>query len=109
MDMSGNITEAAAPAAQDAQEVQKKNKPRKTYTAQEVQEAQENLRTSGRKGAALPRINLAFTPSNYEYIKTMAAVRGENLTEFVNSIINQHAEANADIYSKAVEFKNSIQ
>lgn len=104
--------EAAAPEeepAEDAQEVAKKHyKPRKTYTAEETLAALENMRTSGRKGVKLPRINLAFTPANYEFIKTMAQVRGQSLTEFVNDMLEEIRIEHADIYEKAMEFRNSI-
>lgn len=105
---AAEVVEAAAPA-EDAQEIEKKHyKPRKTYTAEETLEALENMRTSGRKGVKLPRINLAFTPANYEFIKTMAQVRGQSLTEFVNDMLEEIRIEHADIYEKAMEFRNSI-
>lgn len=87
---------------------QETRKPRKTYTAQEAQEIQETLHTSGRKGVKLSRINMGFTPSNYEYITTMARVSGQNMTEFVNKIIADHRTDHADTYQKALEFKASL-
>lgn len=105
---AAEVVEAAAPA-EDAQEIAKKHyKTRKTYTAEETLEALENMRTSGRKGVKLPRINLAFTPANYEFIKTMAQVRGQSLTEFVNDMLEEIRVEHADIYKKAMEFRNSI-
>lgn len=95
--------------AQDAQEIAKKQyKPRKTYNAEETLAALESLQTSGKKGVKLPRINLAFTPANYEFIKTMAQVRGQNLTEFVNDMLTEARTSHADIYEKAIEFRNSL-
>lgn len=109
---AAEVVEAAAPEeapAEDAQEIEKKHyKPRKTYTAEETLEALENMRTSGRKGVKLPRINLAFTPANYEFIKTMAQVRGQSLIEFVNDMLEEIRIEHADIYEKAMEFRNSI-
>lgn len=105
-------TIAEATATADAQEVieeqKKQYKARRTYTEAEAQEALENLQTSGKKGVKLPRINLAFTPANYEFIKTMAQVRGQNLTEFVNDVLKEARESHADIYEKAIEFRNSL-
>ena len=109
---AAEVVDAAAPEeepAEDAQEITKKHyKPRKTYTAEETLAALENMRTSGRKGVKLPRINLAFTPANYEFIKTMAQVRGQSLTEFVNDMLEEIRVEHADIYEKAMEFRNSI-
>ncbi len=87
---------------------QGKRKPRKEYTAQEAQEIAETMRTTGKKGVKLPRINLAFSPSNYKYIEIMSRVRGQNLTEFVNKIIAEHREQHGDIYEKAQEFIDSL-
>lgn len=83
-------------------------KPRRTYNEAQAQEYMEAGSTTGRKGLKLPRINLAFTPSNYEYIKTMARVRGESLTEFVNAVIEESKEKHEDIYNRAIEFRNSL-
>jgi hypothetical protein len=94
---------------QEPQEPQKKQyKMRKTYTETEAMEALNNLQTSGRKGVKLPRINLAFTPDNYKFIKIMAQVRGQNLTEFVNDILREARENHAETYQKAIEFRNSL-
>ncbi len=87
---------------------QGKRKPRKEYTAQEAREIAETMHTTGKKGVKLPRINLAFSPSNYEYIQIMSRVRGENLTQFINKIIAEHKEQHIDIYEKAQEFIDSL-
>lgn len=112
IDTAGNITEEQAPAAQEIQEAaeepKKQYKQRKTYTEAEAQEALESLQTSGKKGVKLPRINLAFTPANYEFIKVMAQVRGQNLTEFVNDILREARENHADIYEQAINFRKSL-
>lgn len=86
----------------------KKYKPRKTYTEAEAAAALDSLQTAGKKGVKLPRINLAFTPANYEFIKIMAQVRGQNLTEFVNDMLREARESHADLYQKAIEFRNSL-
>jgi hypothetical protein len=87
---------------------QGKRKPRKEYTEQEAAEIAETMHTTGKKGVKLPRINLAFSPSNYEYIQIMSRVRGENLTQFINKIIAEHKEQHMDIYEKAQEFIDSL-
>jgi len=102
-------------SANDAQEAQEVGKPYKAQevsqaqieaTVQEMQssiEAQENRRTQGRKGYKMPRMNMSFTPSNMDYLKTMAGIHGMTVTRFMNHIIEQHAEANAVRYQKAKE------
>lgn len=95
----GSIADATADADK---------KERRTYTDKEAAEAMAALKTSGRKGVKLPRINLAFTPDNYDYIKTMSQVRGESLTEFVNHLIALNAQENKEVYEKAKAFKKSL-
>ena len=84
-------------------------KERRTYSEQEAQELLDTLNTAGRKGLKLPRINMAFTPANYEYVRTMSRVRGETLTTFVNMIIEQSLKDNADLYKEAVAFRDSFK
>ena len=56
----------------------------------------------------LKRINMAFSPLNYDYVTTMARVRGQTVTAFVNHIISQSLKENQDIYSEALRFRNSL-
>ena len=91
-----------APAAQPAR------KERRTYTPEEIQAFKDELRTAGRKGAKLPRMNIAFAPEIYDYIQTMSRVRGETLTDFVNHVLRQSMDDYADIYKRAQEFRNSF-
>lgn len=105
------VQEAAEkPAAQEDAGITHTGPGRKTYNADTAasQELMNSFKTNGRKGLHLPRINLAFSPDNYDYITTMARVRGENLTQFVNKIISEHKAEHHDIYDKAVEFRNSL-
>lgn len=99
---------AAEPATSTPEAPHRTNKDRKTYTEEEARAAMMQFRTIGRKGVKLPRINLAFAPDVYEYIRTMSQVRGESMTEFVDHILRQSMEENAAIYAKALEFKKSL-
>lgn len=108
------IAEATAEPEQEAQdtqeidEVKTERKPRRTYTEQEAFEIMQAMKTSGRKGLKLPRINLAFVPTVYNYVQIMSRVRGETMTEFVNLALQQHMEEHRDLYEKAIEFRNSL-
>ena len=107
------IAEATAePEAQEelqAQETQQaKGKARKTYTEAEKEAYKRAGRTMGRPGCKLARINLAFYPDQYEYVKTMSAVRGQSITEFVNHIIEQNMQENATLYAQAKAFKKAF-
>lgn len=108
----GTIAEAtAAPDPQEeqqAQEAQPTRKERKTYTEQEQQQFREEGKTKGRKGCKAIRINMAFTPDVHDYIKTMARVRGESITDFTNYIFARSMEENREIYEQAKAFKESF-
>lgn len=113
-DLSGAIKQGAdlffsAHDEVDAQEVQQARKVQEVSTdelaatLQQMQsfiEAKEAQRAQARKVA---RMNIAFTLDNMAYLKTMGALQGMTVTRFVNSIIEQHAEANADRYNKVKE------
>lgn len=83
-------------------------KDRRTYEGQEAAEFLNSGRTSGRKGLKLSRINMAFTPDVYEYIKTMSRVSGLTMTAFINKALKEHMENHKETYNKALEFRNSL-
>lgn len=83
-------------------------KERKTYTEAEAQAYKDSLKTAGRKGVKLPRINMAFTPTNYEYIHTMARRAGLTLTEFLNAIISQHMDDHQEQYESILAEREKL-
>ena len=98
------ITEATAePQAQEAQHT------RKVYSEQQAQEMRQAGTTQGRKGCKAIRINMAFSPEIHEYIKVMARVRGESVTDFTNYVFRQSMEENAELYEKAKAFQESFK
>ncbi len=50
-----------------------------------------------------PRLNLALKPELYDYVVTMAGLRGESVTEYLNQLIATNREKNLDIYQAAKE------
>lgn len=104
-----NITEAIAEDPGQDPSGTHKRKPRKTYTEEEKAAALNSQQTTGKKGIKMPRINLAFTPDNYEFIKVMAQVRGQTQTAFINEILTIARENNADLYKKAIAFRNNFK
>ncbi|MCR5452407.1 MAG: hypothetical protein K6F00_07275 [Lachnospiraceae bacterium] len=108
LDVNPVYKEMETATTDNQQPTKKPRKERKTYCKLEAEESKNALKTSGRKGLKLPRINLAFTPNNYEYIKTMSQVRGQNLTQFVNDIIDRSRNENKETYYKALEFREAL-
>ena len=103
------IAQATAEPAQEAQAVQEEKKPRKTYNAQEAQEMREAGTTQGRGGCKATRINMAFLPPVYEYLKTMSRVQGKTITDFANEVLAKSLEDNAELYAQAKEFLKSFK
>lgn len=128
-----NIAEATAapaePEAQPAQEVkeapaaEQTQEPRivmgrygiphvyKEQTAADEAEQQQRaaeMRTQGRKGCAAARINMAFSAENYEFIKIMAGVTGQSLTQFCNLVFDRYREEHPELYERAKAIKDSL-
>ena len=82
---------------------------RKVYTEEEAQAMREAGTTQGRKGCKAIRINMAFTPEIHEYIRTMARVRGESVTDFTNYVFKQSMEDNTALYEQAKAFQKSFK
>lgn len=95
-------------ATQEEHETHNERKERRTYNEEEALQMMQALKTAGRKGVKLPRINVAFAPQTYDYITTMSRVRGETMTAFVNKIILEHMQEHRELYDKALEFRNSF-
>lgn len=99
------IAEATAELVEPPLERQKQGQlPTKAF----ADEARRQGRTQGRAGCGANRINMAFTPEVYEFVRTMSRVRGETMTKFVNHIIAQSMEQYNDIYQQALKFKESL-
>ena len=66
----------------------------KALEVQDVQKVQKSqpstdMQTQGRKGEKLPRINMAFSPANHEFINIMSRLSGLTLTQYVNRVIDR--------------------
>ena len=81
-----------------------------TASPQEAEERREALNTQGRKGVKAIRINMAFTPSNHEFIKVMSKATGRTMTELTNQVIEAYRNEHPEFMEKAqgfLEFINS--
>lgn len=85
-----------------------KRKERKTYNDEEAKEYLQEMKTTGRKGLKLPRMNVAFSPDIYEYCKTMARAAGMTYTDFVNNVLRLHMEAHKDKYEETKKFREDL-
>ena len=71
--------------------------------AERKRAAAEARRTQGRKGYAMPRLNISLTPSGYEYVQVMARLNGKSVTRYISDLVDKDAEKNAERYRKAKE------
>ena len=75
---------------------------------QVVQDAQEALKTQGKKGMKMPRINMAFSPSNIDFVRVMAALKGQTMTQYVNALLDREREANGEAYEAAKKLSTDL-
>ena len=68
---------------------------------EEAAERAAELRTQGRKGCKAIRINLAFTPDNHEFIKVMARISGQTMTQFTNLVVERYRAEHPELYDQA--------
>lgn len=85
-----------------------KNGQQTTATKEEQGERAENLQTQGRKGCKATRINMAFTPSNHDFIKVMAKATGRTMTEFTNLVIAAYQREHPEILEQAHSFLDVV-
>lgn len=86
-------------------------KNRKMQTPASEEEAKERMalmQTRGRKGVHLPRINMAFTPENHDFIKTMSVVTCKTMTEFLNDVIKQYREVYSQNYDEIIKMRERM-
>lgn len=76
--------------------------------AEEKAERAASMRTQGKKGCKAVRINMAFTPDNHDFIKTMARVTGKNMTEFTNIVIERYRTEHPEKYEDAKRMLNEL-
>lgn len=107
-DSHENKTEATIGTAKPAPPAIPRQKRGAAPSSDIVEQAQRQGRTQGRAGCKAKRINMAFLPEVHEFIRTMAKVRGESVTAFVNSLLLKAMEDNKEVYEQALKFKNSL-
>lgn len=70
-------------------------------SSQEAAARANEMRTQGRKGEQLPRINLSCSTENYDFIRIVARINGLSATRFVNRIVTEYRLAHPELYEKA--------
>ena len=92
--MARNITMTPA-AGLFSKPVRNAHDAHEVHEVQEVHEVTNSSKmphTQGRKGKRLPRINMAFTLENYEFLRVHSRINGLTMTEYVNSLIEKDSQ-----------------
>ena len=50
------------------------------------------------------RINMAFTPENYDFIRRFSRLRGQSMTDFTNHMIDEYREEHHKVIKAFEEF-----
>lgn len=95
LDKEGNPIEA--PTEQDTQEVQQDTNTQQKHP------------TQGKKGKKLPRINMAFSNDNLEYLQLISRIEGVSMTQYVNNLLEADRGAKADIIEKAKTILKGVE
>lgn len=82
---------------------------RSTAGEQEAAERAATFRTRGRKGCKMPRMNMAFTPQNRNFISIMAKASGLSMTQYTNAIIAAYQKEHPELLEKAEAFLQFAQ
>lgn len=108
--MHETIAEATAPAEQptENQEPVKEEATAPDHTRAAGEPTNKKKPTQGRKGQKLHRHNMAFYDNEYEYVEIMARACGVSMTEFVNAVIRDHMNRNAEDYAAAKRFQSKF-
>lgn len=64
--------------------------------------------TQGKKGQKLPRINMAFSLENLEYLQIISRVSGVSITEYVNRLVMADRNERAEEIDQAKAFLKGV-
>lgn len=64
---------------------------------EEIGRRKSEMKTQGRKGVKIDRINMAFTPENYAFIRIASRLHGKTMTEFTNRIISAYRNEHQNV------------
>lgn len=82
-------------SAHDTLDTQDVQEAPNTHDTQDVQHTQHTQGTQGKRGQKLPRVNMAFSVANLEYLQLIARVEGVSMTEYVNRLVAADSEVRA--------------
>lgn len=76
---------------------------------QEVQDPYDSKDTQGKQGKKAERMNMAFSVSNYEFLRVMAGWEEITITTYVNRLVEAERIRIAEQYKKIKELKSTLK
>ena len=73
-----------------------------------ITEATSTSKKEKKPAEKLPRINLALTPEQFDYIKTVAKASGQTQQGFIQKIITDYMAEHKKAYKAAKDLFNSL-
>lgn len=74
---------------------------------QEVQDPYDSKDTQGKQGKKAERMNMAFSVSNYEFLRVMAGWEEVTITTYVNRLVEAERIRIAEQYKQIKELKST--
>ena len=99
---------------QDEQNAQYNDNTQQEQSEQQELNAHTTQSTQGRKGQKSPRINMAFSLENLEYLQLISRIEGKSITEYVNTLVRTDSSIRAGEIEQAksvlkIELKDKIK
>lgn len=108
MENNNELMQALEQVQEATQEKKRAYGQQGTATPEEAAERAAQLKTQGRKGCKAVRINMAFTPDNHQFVKIMARISGQSMTEFTNYVIEQYRKEHPEIFEQAKDIISKL-
>lgn len=66
------------------------------------------MRTQGRQGCRLPRVNIALKPECYEFVRVMSKATGNTMNAFVNIVLTAYMNEHPEVMAQARSFLDTV-
>ncbi len=73
------------------------------------QTEKESQETRRKRVQKLPRINMAFTEDNLEYLQIISTATGKSITQYVNDLVREEREVQGDLITQMKRLMKEIK
>ena len=68
-----------------------------------------SMRTKGAKGCRLPRMNLALTEDNFQFVRSVGGAAGLTNSEFINSVLDEYKKNHPEAVELSAKLRQSMR